>query len=163
MKKLTLCFALLLIGYALQAQTVKPYHPEADAAKDIDEAVVKAKKEHKYVLIQAGGNWCKWCLEFHRLCKADVQLDSIINSNFVWYHLNYSKENKNESVFRKYRFPQRFGFPVFLILDDNGNLIHIQNSEYLEDGGSSYDKKKTMSFLSAWSPDVFEKYANENH
>lgn len=151
---------ILVFTFSLNvfSQNEKPYDPSADAIKDIENAIGKAKKEHKYVLIQAGGNWCKWCLEFHRFCKSDQQIDSLLNRNFVWYHLNYSKENKNEIVFKKYRFPQRFGFPVFLILDENGQLIHTQNSEYLEDGASSYDKKKTMAFLSAWSPDVFEMY-----
>jgi hypothetical protein len=66
--------------------------------------------------------------------------------------LNYSKENKNEDLFKKYDYPQRFGFPIFIILNEKGERIHTQNSEYLEDGKKSYDKKKVISFLENWSP-----------
>lgn len=133
------------------------YHPEANAVEDIAAAVKKASAEHKFVLLQAGGNWCKWCIEFHRFCKADAALDSMIQANFIWYPLNYSKENRNEAIFEQYGFPQRFGFPVFIILNEKGERIHTQNSSYLEDGKSSYDSKKVMEFLESWAPAALDK------
>jgi thioredoxin-related protein len=138
------------------AQETKLYNPQADAASDIANAVKKAKEEHKFVLLQAGGNWCSWCIEFARFCKADPSIDSIIKNNFIWYHLNYSKENKNTKIFAQYGYPQRFGFPVFIVLDENGQRIHTQNSEYLEDGKKSYDKNKVVSFLEQWGPGALE-------
>jgi len=138
------------------SQNTNLYNPSSDAMSDIKNIIKKAKAEHKYILLQGGGNWCKWCIEFHRFCKADKQIDSIIDANYIWYHLNYSKENKNEDLFKKYAYPQRFGFPVFIILDENGNRIHTQNSEYLEDGKSSYDKNKIISFLNNWSPSAVD-------
>jgi hypothetical protein len=73
----------------------------------------------------------------------------------VLYHLNYSKENYNTDLMAKYRFPQRFGFPVFLVLDGEGELLHTQNSEYLEDG-KGYDKRKVIDFFGNWSPKAFD-------
>jgi len=153
MKKLGV-IVFCLIGYISHAQTEvnKLYNPDANAAKDIKAAIKKAKAENKYVLVQSGGNWCKWCLEFARFCKADPKIDSVINASFVWYHLNYSKENENKAVFAKYGYAQRFGFPVFIILNEKGKRIHTQNSEYLEDGKKSYDQKKVQAFLEMWSP-----------
>ncbi|MEP7238015.1 MAG: thioredoxin family protein [Ferruginibacter sp.] len=153
MKKL-IVIAFCLIGYISYAQTEgnKLYNPDADAAKDIAAAVKQAKAEHKYVLLQGGGNWCSWCIEFARFCKADPKIDSVINAGFIWYHLNYSKENENKAVFAKYGYAQRFGFPTFIILNEKGERIHTQNSEYLEDGKKSYDQRKVQSFLEMWSP-----------
>ncbi|MBK8608923.1 MAG: thioredoxin family protein [Chitinophagaceae bacterium] len=153
MKKI-LVIIFCLSGFFAGAQTAetKLYHPDANAAKDIATAVKKAKAEKKYVLVQGGGNWCSWCIEFARFCQADKKIDSVINSSFVWLHLNYSKENYNKAIFAKYGYPQRFGFPVFLILDEKGELIHTQNSEYFEDGKKSYDREKVQSFLEKWSP-----------
>jgi thioredoxin-related protein len=153
MKKL-IVIAFCLIAYVSNAQTEgnKLYHPDADATKDIAAALKKAKAEHKYILLQGGGNWCSWCIEFARFAKADPKIDSVINAGFVWYHLNYSKENENKAVFAKYGYAQRFGFPVFIILNENGERIHTQNSEYLEDGKKSYDQRKVQSFLEMWSP-----------
>ena len=147
------CYFILTIA---SAQQTNIYNPSANAADDISAAIKKAKEEHKFVLIQGGDNWCKWCVEFYNVCKADNKLDSMINANFIWYHLNYSKENKNLDLFAKYNYPQRFGFPVFIILNEKGERIHTQNSEYLEDGKSSYDKKKVFSFLEMWSPKAMD-------
>ena len=151
MKKITILITACFIISSAQAQE-KLYHPEADAMKDIAAAIKKAKSENKYVLIQGGGNWCSWCIEFARFCKADPKIDSVLNASFVWYHLNYSKENENKPVFAKYGYAQRFGFPVFLILDGNGNRVNTQNSEYLEDGKKSYNREKVQAFLEMWSP-----------
>ena len=150
----TLLVILLLSFTAVKAQEKKLYNPDANATKDIATLIDQAKKEDKYVLIQGGGNWCSWCIEFARFAKADPQIDSLIHSSFVWYHLNYSKENKNPEIFARFGYPQRFGFPVFIILDETGKRIHTQNSEYLEDGKKSYDKRKVLAFLQMWTPNA---------
>ena len=151
MKKI-LVILICLFSYTTYAQETKLYNPSADAEKDIAAAVKKANAENKYVLLQGGGNWCSWCIEFARFCKADPALDSVMKSAFVWYHLNYSKENENKKVFAKYGYPQRFGYPVFIILNGKGERINTQNSEYLEDGRKSYNAEKVKAFLEMWSP-----------
>ena len=147
-----LVILICLTGLLCKAQETKLYDPKANAEKDIIKAVKKAKAENKFVLLQGGGNWCSWCIEFARFCKADPKIDSVMNASFVWYHLNWSKENENKKTFARYGYPQRFGYPVFIILDGNGKRINTQNSEYLEDGKKSYDRQKVQSFLEMWSP-----------
>ncbi len=154
MKKILIISTFFLLTATVFAQETKLYNPSADAQKEISIAVKKAKAEHKFVLIQTGGNWCSWCIEFERVVKADPQLDSVINSAFIPYHLNFSKENENKKIMAQYGYPQRFGFPVFIILDANGKVMHTQNSEYLEDGKKSYNKNKVQSFLEMWSPNA---------
>jgi len=132
------------------------YKPDEKAETEIANAISEAKRSGKNVFIQIGGNWCIWCARFHDYVAKDAQLDSLMNANYVVYHLNYSKENYNTKLLTKYRFPQRFGFPVFLVLDANGNLIHTQNSWYLEDGSKSYDREKVKTFFIEWSPKAFD-------
>ncbi len=145
--------ALFLILFSGSAQTVKLYTPEADASASINRGVVLAKAENKHIFIQIGGNWCPWCLKFHKFCAADSQIDSLMSQNFVVIKVNYSKENRNLETLKKLEFPQRFGFPVFVILDANGKRIHTQNSSYLEEG-ESYSKKRVLDFLKQWSPEA---------
>jgi thioredoxin-related protein len=156
MKNLIVFTALLFAVASSNAQENKLYHPEANAEQDIAAAIKKAKKENKFVLIQGGGNWCSWCIEFARFAKADPKIDSMMSANFVWYHLNYSKENENLKIFYKYQFAHRFGFPVFIILNGKGELVHIQNSEYLENGKKSYDRQKVIEFLYGWYPKALD-------
>jgi len=131
------------------------YHPEADAAKDIKIAVAKAAKEHKHVLLQIGGNWCIWCRRFHQMVSSNDSLNRALMDNYVVVHVNYSPENKNQKVLASLGYPQRFGFPVFVVLDGKGNRIHTQNSGYLEEGkGHSADK--VYEFLNQWSPKALD-------
>ena len=146
---------LLLQPAGLLAQTapkkVTIYNPQADAAADIAVAVKKANAEGKHVLLQIGGNWCSWCLKFHELTTTDARLDSAIKANYVVQKVNYSKENQNLPVLQSLDYPQRFGFPVFVVLDGKGKRLHTQNSAYLEED-KGYSQKKILEFLSHWSP-----------
>jgi len=157
MKKVfVIIFSLIASLSHAQTDTVKLYHPGADAEKDIAAAIKKAGAENKYVLLLGGGNWCGWCIEFEKFCKADAKIDSVLNAGFVSYHLNYSRENENKKVFARYGYPQRFGFPVFIILNEKGERIHTQNSEYLEDGNKSYNRNKVQAFFEMWSPHALD-------
>ena len=136
----------------------KLYSPEENAEKAIEKAIEKAKDEKKHVFVQIGGNWCIWCARFNDFTTSDKSIDSLINENYVVYHLNYSKENKNAELLKRYKFPQRFGFPVFLILNGKGELLHTQSSWYLE-SGKSYDKEKVMAFFTDWGPKALDPSA----
>ena len=63
----------MIVSVVAIAQKSTLYNPEANAKMDIENALKKAKAEHKFVLLQGGGNWCPWCIEFHRFCTADKQ------------------------------------------------------------------------------------------
>jgi len=133
-----------------KAKLPKPYHPEANAELDIKNAVKLAKKTHKNVIIQAGGNWCIWCLRFNNYVQQTPELKKLADDNYVYYHLNWSPENKNEKVFAKYGNPgDKFGYPVFIVLDENGKQIHTQDSAVLEEG-SGYSLEKVKTFFNAW-------------
>ena len=45
----------------------------------------------------------------------------------------------------------RFGFPVFVVLDEEGRVIHIQDSSFLEEG-QSYNQEKVLRFFKNWTP-----------
>ncbi|MEY4702231.1 MAG: hypothetical protein RIR96_128 [Bacteroidota bacterium] len=141
---------LILLNFAVFSQKAI-YNPSEDAKKSLDSCLSIAKKQNKHILIQIGGNWCKWCIEFHRFANADKKIDSVLKTDFVYYLLNYSKENKNAELLSTLDFPQRFGFPVFVVLDGKGKRLHTQNSAYLEDGDKSYDAKKVLEFLEHWN------------
>jgi thiol:disulfide interchange protein len=158
MKKLiSLMVSVVLVAalYTVNAQEVKDpkkiYNPEANAKEDITKAVKQAKAEGKHVLIQVGGNWCSWCIMFHSFINDDADIKKMIGDNYVFALLNYSKENKNQEILLKYNNPGRLGFPVFLVLNAKGELIHTQDSGLLEEG-KGYKKEKVMTFLRSWTP-----------
>lgn len=162
MKKL-LYTSLFLVGLTANIfaqQAPKPaaptiYNPKADAQLDIKNAVAKAGKEGKHVLLQIGGNWCVWCIRFHNLTHSDTTLSRLLTENYEVLRVNYSPENKNEAALAQLDYPQRFGFPVFVILDGKGNRLHTQNSAYLEEG-KGHSPKLVAEFFQHWSPKALD-------
>jgi len=126
---------------------VKPYDPLADAQADIDSLVQLAQVEHKNIVLQAGGNWCIWCLRFNDYIHKESDVREFLDKNFLYYHLNFSKENKNEAVFKKYA-PQgaKLGYPFFIVINSKGDVLEVHDSGSLEDG-KGYSKQKVLSFF----------------
>lgn len=165
MKLFFIGFLLCGISYAVSAQDMKKftlYKPDENAAKELDKTIKEAKAAGKHVFIQVGGNWCIWCARFYEFVNNDKQLDSAVKAGYIVYHLNYSKENMNKELLAKYDYPQRFGFPVFIILDGEGKRIHTQNSAYLEQD-KSYNKEKIMDFLNSWNPAALDPKQYKNY
>ena len=147
---------LFLIGLMIYSisdnaqETKKLYDPTLDGMKQIKEAVAQAKSQSKHVLIQYGGNWCPWCIKFDAFCKADTAISIIITDNYIPVKLNYSPENKNSAANEFLGNPARFGFPVFIIINGKGKVLHIQDSGLLEEG-PGYNKKKVAGFFKNWT------------
>ena len=47
-------------------------------------------------------------------------------------------------------------FPVFVFLDSEGRVIHIQDSSFLEEG-NSYDTKRVVRAFANWTPKAVTK------
>jgi hypothetical protein len=64
--------------------------------------------------------------------------------------INFSKENKNPEIMARLGYPQRFGFPVLVVMDAEGNRLHTQNTGYLEQD-KGYSMEKVKGFLLDWN------------
>ena len=136
----------------------KVYDDAADPVVQIDEAIAKAKAEGKFVIAQVGGNWCPWCLRFADYISNVPEICEMLLDDFVYVHINVRRRNpetgKNETcteAMAKLGNPMRFGYPVMVVLDGNGKVLHTQDSGYLE-SGESYDKDKVLRFFNNWKP-----------
>ncbi|MBP5391742.1 MAG: thioredoxin family protein [Bacteroidales bacterium] len=153
--------ALFSASASAQTGLKKVYNEEINQLEQIDKAVAQAKREGKFVICQLGGNWCPWCLKFADYISKDSDITKIINDNFVYIHVNYNPrmaKSKDEAVakraaalMKRLDNAGRFGYPVFIVLDKNGKVIHIQDSGYLEEG-EGYNKEKVMRFFKNWTP-----------
>jgi thioredoxin-related protein len=149
--KILIILTLVILSVTVEGQvTKKLYDPSLDGMKQIKGAVDMAAREGKHVLIQYGGNWCKWCLKFDAFCKADTSITRIISVNYIPVKLNYDDVNRNDAANAYLGNPKRFGFPVFIIVNGKGNVILIQDSSLLEEG-SGYSKQKVTGFLRQWT------------
>lgn len=157
MKQLIVLIALSLSSLQTFAQEVVYrsetiiYLPRQDAQQPIKTALKQAAKEKKHVLLLIGNNSCVRCIRFYDKVYGDSVLRTQMDDNFVVAPVYYSPEYKNEKVMASLGYPQRFGFPVFVVLDAKGNRLHTQNSAYLEEG-EGHSKEKIAEFFKHWSP-----------
>lgn len=165
MKKI--CYLLILLSLTLstyaQAPVKKVYNEDIDPNEQIAEAVKSASDQGKFVICQVGGNWCKWCLWFASFIENDSELKQMIDDNFVYIHVNYNPRNASANgndasskMLARLNHPDRFGYPALVVLNDKGDVIHTQDSSFLEQG-EGYDKKKVMRFLKNWTPEAVNK------
>lgn len=129
------------------------YDESVDPFVQIDEAVKVAKETDRFVVCQLGGNWCSWCVLFAKFIRENPDIDKIVNDNFVYIHVNFKsrRDELSQKVSRRLGNAGRFGFPVLVVLNTDGSVLHIQNSSYLEEG-KGYDKGKVLDFFKQWTP-----------
>jgi thioredoxin-related protein len=146
------CYISPVAGFS---QTpAKPYNENQDIRSDLRKATALAKKENKHVLIQMGGNWCPWCLRFHAMAYGAQPIDSLLKSDYVYMLLNVPQDKKKRDydLFREFGYPNRFGYPVFVVLNGDGKVLHIQDSGILEHcREKGYDTTKVVTFLKMWN------------
>lgn len=147
---LLLCAALVCM-VCTQAQVKKVYDEGIDPMEQIDKAVAQARQNGKFVVCQLGGNWCPWCLRFADFIQKDTAVARVVNDNFVYIHVNYPRRGAAKSLMQRLGNPGRFGFPVMVVLDGQGKLLHIQDSSFLEEG-KGYNPEKVLRFFANWTP-----------
>lgn len=152
---LLLLFLTLSAAWHADAQVAKVYDETIDPMAQIDSALVEARAAGKYVIAQVGGNWCPWCLRFADFVAKDSAIAATIADNFVLIHVNYPRHGAAVPLMRRLGNPGRFGFPVLVVLDAGGKVIHIQDSSFLE-AGRSYYAKKVLRFFDCWTPKAVE-------
>ena len=151
----------VLFSLSSNAQTgmKKVYNEDINPIDQINQAIVKAKSEGKFVICQMGGNWCPWCLRFADFIINDSTISKVIDENFEYIHVNYNprksqgveKLEQGKALMKRLNNAGRFGFPVLVVLDEEGKVIHIQDSGLLEEG-EGYNQKKVLGFFKGWTP-----------
>ena len=85
----------------------------------------------------------------------------ILDRNYVYIHVNYNPRNQagtvrpeqTSNLLQRLGHPARFGFPVLIVLNQEGKLLHIQDSSFLEEG-KGYNHDKVLRFLRCWTPEA---------
>ena len=128
------------------SNTPKPrkeiYDPTANAKQVIADAISKAKKEDKNILVIWGGNWCGWCHILNDLFENNNEINTVLNEKYIRVPID-SRINKRLIEEMKV---QTEGVPYLTLLDANGKKIKDQSTVPFE-VGSKHDPKKVLAFL----------------
>jgi thiol:disulfide interchange protein len=138
-------------AFAADAVSSRPaiYDEKASGAAQIDQALAKAKKENKRVLLQFGANWCGWCHKLHKLFGADADISARLKQSYIVVMVDVNKGH-NGDIDKRYGNPTQFGLPVIVVLDADGKALTTQDTGKLEEG-DHHDPKKVLTFLNQWA------------
>jgi len=143
-------FIVILTFFWFLAHAEEVYDPSVDAMSEIIKAISIAKESNKHVFVKVGGNWCGWCKLYDKFSNSDEDIALIMRQEYITVLANWSPENRNLEAMNYLGAPQRFGYPVFIILDGNGNVLHTQDTALLEEG-RGYNKNHVLRFLKVWT------------
>ncbi len=126
------------------------YPPNVDAKAEVKQALARAKREHKRVILVFGANWCYDChvLDFD-LHQPDIA--KLANPSFVVAHIDIGKGKLNNDLAMKYQVPLERGIPALAVLDGEGKLLYSQQHGEFE-AARTMDPDNVVTFLTKWKP-----------
>lgn len=170
MKKATTIISLLLLalfwaatcfgqqsngnGDVLKPVAVKTdlYPANADAKKEIEDALKIAADSNKRVMLIFGGNWCYDC---HVLDQGlhEGEAGKIFKDHFLLVHVDIGEGDKNLELVKKYETTLDRGVPTVVLLNGSGRVIYSSTKGEFEPARRMM-KKDLIAFLNEWKSTV---------
>jgi uncharacterized protein YchJ len=124
------------------------YPAGVDAKSEIKEALQRASKANKRVLLVFGANWCYDChvldLAFQR-----ADLAPLLAAHYEMVHVDVGEGDKNQDLMQAYHVPMAKGIPALAVLDGTGKLLYSQQHGEFEKA-RALTPEELAAFLSKW-------------
>jgi len=143
---------VLLIGSSPAAIAQETFHVNkdlysatADPAADIAAAGVAARRGHKRILLEFGGNWCSDCqlLDYYYHQSPNAEL---LAQRYVVVRIDIGHMDHNMDIAKRYRVPVTKGVPALAVLDAHGNLLYAEREKEFE----HTSPEAITAFLNRW-------------
>lgn len=123
------------------------YDPSRNPFVDGRDALKLAQHSGRRVLIEVGGDWCRWCHILERFLLEHAALRSSLHEKFVVLKVNVSEDNDNADFLSA--FPKVLGYPHMYITENDGSIVQSQDTaEFLKNG--NYSVQHFQAFLERW-------------
>jgi len=109
---------------------------------DLNEALAKAKKENKTILVNfTGSDWCVWCKKLSDEVFSKSEFEDFADKNLVLVKIDFPKdiEQSNETKYYNQQLADLYGvegFPTIILLDKNGK--GLLKTGYVQGGVENY-------------------------
>lgn len=124
------------------------FDPACDAFADVQEAIDRAQREGKNLLITLGGDWCVWCHRLESFVRDHPELLALRESRYVAVNVYVGEDGENAEFVEQ--LPPFSGVPHLFVYTSRGELLCSQDTELFEDG-ESYNYDRVRGFLRRWS------------
>ena len=135
-------------GSAAQGTSRQIYPPVSASPANVNAAIAEAKRTHKRVIVDFGGDWCGDCqvlnIYFHQGSNAEL-----LEKNFVLVDVNIGHIDQNLNLGEKYGVVLNKGVPALAVLDGDGKVIFGQKAGEFEDMRNMKAQDVT-DFLNKW-------------
>jgi len=132
------------------------YDAKANAEQDIQNAINRAQRNNKRVLLIFGANWCPWCQALHRLFESNKEIHSFLADNYEVVLVDLGRRDRNMGIDARYGSPNKLGLPAIVVLEKDGAQLHSQETGALEfpkdHAQKGHDPAKVLHFLRGWAP-----------
>jgi thiol-disulfide isomerase/thioredoxin len=133
--------------HATKTNRTSIYDESANGDKQVADAVVIARREHKRILLQFGANWCGWCRRLHKLFESDKSVSEELRADYIVVLIDVNKEH-NKDLVVKYGAETDYGLPFLVVLDSDGTHLITKHSDDFEEG-DHHNPQKVLAFLKA--------------
>ena len=152
LKKHLLLVTLYLLPLLVAAQTPLPayslvYDPARNPFADGRAALKLARETNRRVLIEVGGDWCRWCHVLNKFLAENQQIREQLHRNFVILKVNISEANDNAEFMAG--FPKPLGYPHMYITEADGSIIFSKDTADLLEN-SRYSVQRFQKFIDKW-------------
>lgn len=124
------------------------YDEKADGKQQLAAALVKAKKDHKRVLVQFGANWCGWCIKLHDTLVRDRALMRQVSEEFQYVSIDVGHFDKHLDIATGFGVKLE-SIPTLTVLDEDGKVLVNTKTEPFEENGA-HSVAKLKEFLDKW-------------
>jgi thiol:disulfide interchange protein len=108
----------------LPIEEMRPYDEAANADAAVNAAFARAKKSHKPVLMDLGGNWCGDCIILDNVMQLP-EVKHFVDAHYETVSVDVGRFNRNLQIPARFGITKRLeGVPSVLIATPDGKLVN---------------------------------------
>ena len=122
------------------------YPPVEQANADVKQALAEAKRTHKRVLLDFGGDWCPDCQVLNYYFAQSPNND-LLAKNFIRVNVNAGHIDANLDLAKRYGVDLK-GVPALSVLAPDGTVVYAQTKEF--SNMRHMESSDVTQFLNQW-------------
>jgi thiol-disulfide isomerase/thioredoxin len=127
-----------------------PYDEAANADAVVAAAFARAKKSHKLVMLDLGGNWCPDCIILANVMQLPA-MKKFMSEHYEFISVDVGRFDKNLQVPARFGYTTRLkGVPTVLVATPDGKLVNDGNVFALTDA-RNMTPQSVAAYLSRWA------------
>lgn len=128
----------------------QPYDEGANANAVVATAFDRAKKSHKLVMLDLGGNWCPDCIILANVMRLPA-MQKFMQAHYEFASVDVGRFDKNLQIPARFGYTERLkGVPTVLVATPDGKLVNDGHVFALSDA-RHMTPQSLAAYLAQWT------------